>query len=316
MTDPQVAETTMPTETILITAPALHPEAQALLKDYRLVYTGDKLRDADLVDLCVREEPVAILARYGHFGHQVLAASPKLKVVSRHGVGMDSIDQPAAARLGIAVEGAFGSNSQAVAELAIGMMFGLARKLTWLDARMRQGRWDKDGYRGIEMCGKTLGIVGCGSIGGRVAKIGLALGMKVVVADPYLDSAALPEGATLATLAAILPDCDVLTFHCPLNSETRGMLGAGGLALLKPSAIVINTARAGIIDEAAMLEHLAAGRLAFGLDCFVEEPLGAQSPWLPSERTILTPHIGGTTDEGLKGMGVGAARNILKHLQP
>jgi D-3-phosphoglycerate dehydrogenase len=306
----------MPTETILITAPTLHPQAQALLKDYRLIFTGDKLSEAELVDLCVQQQPVAILARYGHFGERVLGASPKLKVVSRHGVGMDSIDQTAAARLGIPVEGAFGSNSQAVAELAIGMMFGLARKLTWLDARMRQHHWDKDGYRGMELSGKTLGIVGCGSVGRRVAKIALAFGMKVVVSDPYLDSTALPEGATPATLASILPACDVLTFHCPLNDETRGMLGAVGLALMKPSAIVINTARAGILDEAAMLANLADGRLALGLDCFVEEPLGAHSPWLTSDRTILTPHIGGTTDEGLKGMGVGAARNILKHLQP
>ena len=228
---------------------------------------------------------------------------------------MDSIDLPAAARLGIPVEAATGSNSQAVAELAIGMMIGCARKLAWLDARMRQRHWDKDDYRGTELCGKTLGIVGCGSIGRRVAKIADALGMKVQVVDPYLPAEALPAGATMTTLASVLPVCDVLTFHCPLNDETRGMLGAAEQARLRPDAIVINTARAGIFDEAAMLANLQAGRFAVGLDCFVEEPLGAGSPWLASPRTILTPHIGGTTDEGIKGMGVGAARNILRHLR-
>jgi D-3-phosphoglycerate dehydrogenase len=149
-------------DTILITAPKVHDDAVAALRDYRLVFTDAKVTEGRLVEICRTEQPVAILARYGIFNERVLAASPRLKVVSRHGVGMDAIDKVAAQRLGIEVEAAIGSNSQAVAEHAIGMMFACARKLAWLDQRMRERHWDKDGYVGFELFGATLGIVGCG----------------------------------------------------------------------------------------------------------------------------------------------------------
>jgi D-3-phosphoglycerate dehydrogenase len=306
----------MTQDTILITAPRVHAEATALLGDYRLVFTEASITEDGLVALCAAEKPVAILARYGLFSERVLAASPKLKVVSRHGVGMDAIDKPAARRLGIAVEAAIGSNSQAVAEHAIGMMFACARKLAWLDARMRQLHWDKEGYLGTELFGSTLGIVGCGSIGRRVAEFGKAMGMQVLVCDPYLSESELPAGVTKVDLDALLRGSQVVSLHCPLNDETRGMLGAAKLDLLKAGAIVINTARAGLFDEQAMQSKLRGGRLSLGLDCFIDEPLGADSGWLTTPNCVLTPHVGGTTDGGMKGMGVGAARNILKHLEP
>jgi D-3-phosphoglycerate dehydrogenase len=301
--------------TILITAPKVHTDATALLRDYRLVFTEASITEEGLVKLCIEEEPVAILARYGLFNERVLAASPKLKVISRHGVGMDAIDRIAAKRLGVAVEAATGSNSQAVAEHAIGMMFACARKLAWLDARMRQGHWDKDGYLGTELSGATLGIVGCGSIGRRVADFGKAMGMTVVVCDPYLSTGDLPAGVTQADLDNVLRRSDVVSLHCPLNNETRGMLTAAKLNLLKSGAIVINSARAGLFDEQAMQSKLHEGRLSLGLDCFINEPLPADSAWLTTPNSVLTPHVGGTTDGGMRGMGVGAARNILKHLQ-
>jgi D-3-phosphoglycerate dehydrogenase / 2-oxoglutarate reductase len=304
----------MTIKTILITAPKVHAEASALLRDYRLVFTDALVTEDTLVKLCVAEQPVAILARYGLFNERVLAASPKLKVVSRHGVGMDAIDKIAAQRLGIAVEAAIGSNSQAVAEHAIGMMFACARKLAWLDHRMRQAHWDKDGYLGMELFGATLGIVGCGSIGHRVAEFGKAMGMTVLVCDPYLSANKLPSGVTQVGLDAVLRRSDILSLHCPLNDETRGMLSAEKLNLLKAGAIVINTARAGLFDEQAMQAKLHEGRLSLGLDCFVDEPLAADSGWLTTPNSVLTPHVGGTTDGGMKGMGLGAARNILKHL--
>ena len=304
----------MTTDTILITAPTVHAEATELLRDYRLVFTDALVTEDALVKLCIADAPVAILARYGLFNERVLAASPKLKVISRHGVGMDAIDKLAAERLGIAVEGAIGSNSQAVAEHAIGMMFACARKLAWLDYRMRQAHWDKDGYLGMELCGATLGIVGCGSIGRRVAEFGKAMGMNVLVCDPYLSASNLPGGVTPVDLDVVLRRSDIVSLHCPLNDETRGMLSAEKLGLLKRGAIVINTARAGLFDEHAMQSKLHEGRLSLGLDCFVDEPLGADSAWLTTPNSVLTPHVGGTTDGGMKGMGVGAARNILKHL--
>jgi D-3-phosphoglycerate dehydrogenase / 2-oxoglutarate reductase len=305
----------MTNDTILITAPKVHAEAAELLRDYRILFTDASVTEKTLVNLCATEQPVAILARYGLFNERVLTASQKLKVISRHGVGMDSIDKIASERLGIAVEAAIGSNSQAVAELAIGMMFACARKLAWLDHRMRQVHWDKDGYLGMELFGATLGIVGCGAIGHRVAEFGKAMGMKVLVCDPYLSANNMPNGVIQVDLDAALRRSDILSLHCPLNDETRGMLSADKLNLLKNGAIVINTARAGLFDEQAMQAKLHEGQLSLGLDCFVDEPLGADSAWLTTPNSVLSPHVGGTTDGGMKGMGVGAARNILKHLE-
>lgn len=305
----------MTLDTIVITEAKVHPDAVDLLRDYRLVYAGARFTEDELVALCEREQPVAILARYGLFNERVLSASPRLKVVSRHGVGMDTIDQPAARRLGIAAEAAVGSNSQAVAEHALGLMLACARRISWLDQRMHGGYWDKPGYLGLELHGATLGIVGCGAIGGRVLRFAQAIGMRVLVCDPYLAASALPADVELLTLEALLKRSDIVSLHCPLDDSTRGLLSADRLALLRKGAIVINTARAGLFDEAAMQARLRAGELQLGLDCFVTEPLPADSPWLELEHAVLTPHIGGTTNGGLRGMAVGAAQNILKVLQ-
>jgi len=305
----------MTTDTIVITEARIHPDAVALLADYKLVYTGARFTEDELVALCRTEQPVAILARYGLFNERVLAASQKLKVISRHGVGMDAIDQPAARRLGIEALAAVGSNSQAVAEHALGLMLACARRISWLDQRMHGGHWDKPGYLGLELHGATLGIVGCGAIGGRVLRFAQAIGMRVVVCDPYLDASALPADVELLPLEPLLERCDIVSLHCPLDDSTRGLLTADRLALLRRGAIVINTARAGLFDEAAMQARLGTGELQLGLDCFVTEPLPENSPWLQLDNAVLTPHIGGTTDGGLRGMAVGAARNILKVLQ-
>lgn len=304
----------MATDTIVVTEAKIHPDAVALLAGYRLVYTGAKFTQDELVALCEREQPIAILARYGRIDHRVLSASSRLKVVGRHGVGMDAIDQQAACELGIAAVAAIGSNSQAVAEHTLGLMLACARRIAWLDRRMHDGHWDKAGYMGLELSGATLGIVGCGSIGARVMRFALAIGMKVRVCDPYIDAATLPPGVVLCALDELLPLCDVLSLHCPLDDATRGLLDARRLDLLRKNAIVINTARAGLIDEAAIQKKLKAGELQLGMDCFAVEPMADDSPWLDTPNAVLTPHIGGTTDGGLRGMAVGAAENILRHL--
>jgi D-3-phosphoglycerate dehydrogenase len=301
-------------ETILISEARLHPDAVELLRDYRLIYTGAKFTQDELVALCEREQPVAILARYGQFNRRVLAASPRLRVISRHGVGLDAIDRTAARELGVAVHAATGSNSQAVAEHALGLMLACARRIAWLDQRMHAGQWDKQSYLGLELAGATLGVVGCGSIGARVVRFGQAIGMRVLVSDPFLSVAALPEGATAMELDELLAVCDVVSLHCPLDDSTRGLLDARRLGLLRQGAIVINTARAGLFDEAEMHRLLRADRLQLGLDCFETEPLPADSPWLDMPNALLTPHVGGTTNGGLRGMAVGAANNILEAL--
>lgn len=303
---------TITADTIVVTEAAIHPDAVTLLAGYRLVYAGAKFTQDELVVLCEREQPVAILARYGRIDRRVLSASSRLKVVGRHGVGMDAIDQQAARDLGIAAIAAVGSNSQAVAEHTLGLMLACARRIPWLDRRMHDGHWDKAGYMGLELSGATLGIVGCGSIGARVMRFALAIGMNVRVCDPYIEPDALPSGVTLCRLDELLPMCDVLSLHCPLDDATRGLLDERRLELLGKNAIVINTARAGLFDEAAMQKRLKAGDLHLGLDCFDEEPLDETSSWLGLPNTVMTPHIGGTTNGGLRGMAVGAAENIVR----
>ncbi|WP_407792381.1 NAD(P)-dependent oxidoreductase [Pigmentiphaga litoralis] len=302
-------------ETIVITEEKIHPDAVDLLKDFRLCYTGARFTQDELVGLVRLEQPVAILSRYGKISEPVQSASQKLRVIGRHGVGMDAIDQVAARRLGIKAIPAVGSNSQAVAELALGLILSCARKISWLDKRMHEGHWDKQSYMGLELSGATLGVIGCGSIGGRVVRFAQAIGMNVAVCDPFKQASQLPAGTTKLELEELLAASDVVSLHCPLDASTRGLLDARRLGLLRKGAIVINTARAGIFDEAAMRERLHAKELLLGLDCFLDEPIDAESPWSFTPNAVLTPHVGGTTNGGLRGMAVCAARNILSVLR-
>lgn len=305
----------MTQEAIVITEEKIHPDAVALLENYRLCYTGARFTQEDLVALVKREQPVAILSRYGKITEQVLSASPRLKVIGRHGVGMDAIDRGAAKRLGIEAIAAVGSNSQAVAELALGLILACARRISWLDLRMHEGHWDKQSYQGFELSGAMLGVVGCGSIGARVVRFAQAIGMRVAVCDPYLQVHQLPEGVDKVELEELLRSSDVVSLHCPLDESTRDMLDARRLDLLRKGAIVVNTARAGIFNEEAMRKKLHGDELRLGLDCFVDEPINRKSPWTDTPNAILTPHVGGTTNGGLRGMAVGAARNILSVLE-
>ncbi|SAI69624.1 D-3-phosphoglycerate dehydrogenase [Bordetella ansorpii] len=305
----------MSQETIVITEEKVHPDAVALLKGYRLCYTGARFTQEDLTALVRREQPVGILFRYGRITEQVLLASQKLRVIGRHGVGMDAIDREAAKRLDIQAIAAVGSNSQAVAELALCLILACARHISWLDRRMHEGHWDKQSYQGFELSGAMLGVVGCGSIGARVVRFAQAIGMRVMVCDPYLQVDQLPEGVQKVELEELLTSSDVVSLHCPLDESTRNMLDAHRLDLLRKGAIVVNTARAGILDEVAMRKKLQAHELYLGLDCFVDEPIDTESPWTETPNAILTPHIGGTTNGGLRGMAVGAARSILSVLE-
>lgn len=305
----------MTQETIVVTAASIHPDAAAMLGNYHVVYADVRAGEDALAELCRIEQPSAIMVRYGNISNKVISASSKLRVIAKHGVGIDNIDQVAARRLGIPVTAALGSNSQAVAEHTLGLMFACARMTGWLDARMREGHWDKDSYSGIELAGATLGLIGAGSIGRRVADVALALGMNVLVSDPYAKPDSMPAKAQMVDLDRLLAESNVISLHCPLTADTRNLLNAERLASLKDQAIIINTARAGLFDEAALLRQLHVKRLHAGIDCFQDEPLGATSPWLSAPNCVLTPHIGGTTAKAFRQMGVMAAESILSYLR-
>ncbi|SPC20420.1 hydroxyacid dehydrogenase [Cupriavidus taiwanensis] len=301
-------------DVIIVTGADLAPEAIALLGDYELVFAGKKPQAAELAALARQHNPVGIIVRYGSVTAEVMDAAPALKVISKHGSGIDVIDQKAAAERGIAVRAAVGANAAAVAEHAWALILACAKSVPQLNARMRAGHWDKSVHKTIELNGRTLGIVGLGEIGRRVAVTGVAMGMRVIAFDPYAKT--VPAGVTLVSeLKQLYQAADVVSLHCPLTEENRGMLNRETLSWFKDGAILVNTARGGLIDEPALAEALDGKLYAAGLDSFAIEPMVVPHPFQQLPNVILSPHIGGVSDAAYVNMGVGAANNVLAVLQ-
>jgi len=296
--------------TVLITAADLAPQALDLLKNMEVVYAGKTPTDEDLLALCKRHDPVAIIVRYGKVSAEMMDAAPSLKVISKHGSGTDTIDKAAAKARGIEVVAAVGANAAAVAEQALALMLACAKSVVPLDARMHAGHWDKATHKSLELGGRTVGLVGLGAIGQRFARMADAIGMRVIGFDPYAKN--LPDYIETAELATIWREADVISLHCPLTDENRGMLNADTLAQCKRGVIVVNTARGGLIDEAALLAAVRSGQVGgAGLDSFAVEPMTAGHPFQGQERIVLSPHIGGVTSDAYVNMGVAAAKNLL-----
>ncbi|PZQ60679.1 MAG: 3-phosphoglycerate dehydrogenase [Variovorax paradoxus] len=296
--------------TVLVTAADLAPQALDLLKNLEVVYAGKTPTEEDLVALAKRHDPVAIIVRYGKVGAAVMDAAPSLKVISKHGSGTDTIDKVAAKARGIEVVAAVGANAAAVAEQALALMLACAKSVVSLDARMHAGHWDKATHKSLELGGRTVGLVGLGAIGQRFARMADGIGMRVIGFDPFAKN--LPEYIQTVDLATIWREADVISLHCPLTDENRGMLNAETLAQCKRGVIVVNTARGGLIDEAALLAAVRSGQVASaGLDSFAVEPMTAGHPFQGQERIVLSPHIGGVTSDAYVNMGVGAAKNLL-----
>jgi D-3-phosphoglycerate dehydrogenase len=301
-------------DVILVTGADLAEKAVGLLSSYELVFAGKTPTEDDLVALCRQHQPVAIIVRYGRITERVIDACERLRVISKHGSGTDTIDKDAAAKRGIAVKAAVGANAAAVAEHAWALILACAKNVTELDQRMHAGHWDKATHKSLELNGRTLGLVGLGAIGARVAATGIALGMRAIAHDPFAANA--PAGVELLPLADVIAQSDVLSLHCPLTKDNANMLNAQTLATMRPGAIVVNTARGGLIDEAALAEALRSGALrAAGLDSFQVEPFTPGHPFTAIPNAILSPHIGGVTSDAYVGMGVGAANNVLAVLE-
>lgn len=295
---------------ILVTAADLAPQAVALLADYEVVYAGKTPDEDSITALCEQHQPVAIIVRYGKIPARVMDASKALRVISKHGSGTDTIDSKAAAARGIAVKAAVGANADAVAEHAWALILGCAKGVVALDARMRAGFWDKATHKSLELRGKTLGVVGVGAIGRRVAELGVAFGMEVLAFDPFAKAA--PEGATLVDLAELFRQSHVVSLNCPLTEDNRHMVNRASLATMRDGAILVNTGRGGLIDEPALLEALASGKLrAAGLDAFATEPLVGEHAFRAVPNVILSPHVGGVSEDAYVNMGTAAARNVL-----
>jgi D-3-phosphoglycerate dehydrogenase len=307
------------TYTVFVTATKLAAPGTALLAQAgaRVIYLSDA-DSVEEVEQVMATQPVdAVISRTVALSARAFAACPTLKVISKHGVGVSNIDVEAATARGIPVYVTPGANAQSVAELTLGLMFAAARRIGWMDRELHEGRWSRT-QDGIELRGRTLGLVGFGQIGQRVAKVCLALGMEVVAFDPALGAAAspIPGVRMMESLHSMLPLSNVLSLHVPLNKHTRHMLGAAQFAAMPRGAILVNTARGEVVDEAALIAALESGQLySAGLDTMATEPLPAGSRLAALPNIVLTPHVGGSTPAALGQMAAGAARNVLGWLQ-
>ena len=294
----------------LVTGSDLAPQALALLGDYEVVYAGKTPTEEDIVALCRRHDPVAIIVRYSKVGAAAMDAAPSLKVISKHGSGTDTIDKAAADTRGVKVVAAVGANAAAVAEQALALLLACAKSVVALNERMHQGHWDKATHKSVELEGRTIGVIGLGAIGQRFARMADAMGMRVLGFDPYATN--LPATIQPAPLEQIWREADAISLHCPLTADNAKLLNADTLAACKPGVIVVNTARGGLIDEPALLAAIRSGQVAAaGLDSFEVEPMTAPHPFHGEARITLSPHIGGVTADAYVKMGVAAAQNAL-----
>jgi D-3-phosphoglycerate dehydrogenase len=246
----------------------------------------------------------------------LMGFAPKLRVIGRAGVGVDNIDAAAATRRGIVVMNTPGANAVAVAELAIALMLALARKLPAANATMHAGKWEKKSLQGMELRGKTLGILGLGRIGLEVAKRAKGFGLEIIGSDPFVSAAVAREnGIKLVTLDELIASSDYITLHVGLTPQTTGVINAKTIAAMKKGVRIINCARGELIDDAALVEALKSGQVAgAALDVFAVEP-PKESPYAELDNVILTPHIAGSTGEAQEAVGIQIARQVRDFLK-
>lgn len=243
---------------------------------------------------------------------EMMSGGSQLRAIGRAGVGVDNVDIPAASERGIAVFNAPGGNTIAAAELTMALLISVARMVPAAEASLRSGVWDRAAFKGVELKGKTLGLIGAGRIGGEVAIRCQAFGMNVVVYDPYLTEERADEiGVALVGLNEVLDHGDFISIHVPLTEETRGICGADALRTMKETAYVVNASRGGVVDEAALAQALHDGEIAgAALDVYENEPLPEDSPLRDAPNLVLTPHLGASTAEAQVGVATEVAHKI------
>ena len=246
---------------------------------------------------------------------EVLDAAPRLKVVGRAGIGVDNVDVTSATARGVVVMNTPFGNAITTAEHAIAMMFALARQIPEASASTKAGKWEKNRFMGVELTGKTLGLVGCGNIGSIVADRANGLRMKVVAYDPFLsEKRALELGVEKVELDALIARADIVTIHAPYTEQTKNILSRERIFAMKKGARLINCARGGLVDEAALFEALKSGHLAgAALDVFETEP-ATESPLFGLENVVCTPHLGAATTEAQENVALQVAEQMSDFL--
>lgn len=288
-------------ECVVVVTPrsfALQDELAREVGDVR--YEAGPLSAEELVPLVTGAD--GLLAGLDEIDDRVFRAAPRLRVVARYGVGVDRVDLDAARRHGVVVTVTPGANTNAVAELTIALLLAVARPVVQGVETARSGEWKS--LRGVEVEGRTLGLVGLGRIGSRVAEKARGLGMHVVAYDPYVTGT--------VTLEELQAQADFVSLHAPVTDETRGLVDRDFLSRLKPEAALVNTARGELVDEAALVDALDAGRLrAAALDTLGHEPPSADDPLLHRDDVLVTPHLGAATVESAEAMGRIALEELL-----
>ena len=255
------------------------------------------------------EDADGLLAGHDPVDAGILDAAPKLKIVARHGVGTDRIDMAEATRRKVLITWTPGANSRAVAEYVFALVLGLFRNTPAACASMQAGQWDPRAFMGRTLYQKTMGVVGFGSIGRLVARMAQGLGMRVLAHDPFVDSA---TGVELCDLERLLHEADVVTLHCALTDDTRHLIDEGALSKMKSDAVLINTARAGVIDTQALCRAVGEKKIAgAALDVFDSEPPAPDDPLCSTPNILATPHIAAYAQEAISEMDRMCADDLI-----
>jgi D-3-phosphoglycerate dehydrogenase / 2-oxoglutarate reductase len=301
---------------IVITGPAIVDEAMTKLQEngVEVILIPPYTDSEEIASIVGKEEVDGIVVRMGDATETVINASPNLQVITKHGVGVNNIDISAATKRNVPVMITPGANSRSVAEHALAMILALNKRLIPLDTNLRKGKWEKTTFKGTEITGKCLGLIGCGGIGGELIKLIQPFDMKIHIYDPALSKEDFPE--VVDDINILYQNADIISIHCPLTDTTRNMIGKPQFEAMNSTAILINTARGGIINEDdlawALENNVIAGA---GLDSFATEPPDTNTPLWGAPNLLVSPHVGAVTKESMRNMGMQAAENILSVLQ-
>ena len=296
---------------VVLIAEELSPATLAVLGDGFEIQHCDGANRTEL--LAALATANAVLVRSAtKMDAEAIAAAPNLKIIARAGVGLDNVDIPAATSAKVLVVNAPTSNIVSAAELAVSLLLAVARNVVPANLALKDGKWKRSQFGGVELQEKTVGIIGMGKIGMLVATRLAGFDMKFVAYDPYVTVA--PTGGPkieMVTLDQLLAQSDFVTIHIPKTAETTGLIDAAALKKMKPTAFVINAARGGVLDEAALYQALVAGELAgAGLDVYATEPC-TDSPLFALENVVATPHLGASTEEAQDKAGVAVAESVV-----
>jgi D-3-phosphoglycerate dehydrogenase len=296
---------------VVLIAEELSPATLAVLGEGFKIQHCDGANRTEL--LSVLGTANAVLVRSAtKMDAEAIAAAPNLKIIARAGVGLDNVDVPAATAAGVLVVNAPTSNIVSAAELAVSLLLAVARNVVPANLALKNGQWKRSQFGGVELQGKTVGIIGMGKIGLLVAQRLAGFDMKFVAYDPYVKAA--PSGGPeikMVSLDELLAASDFVTIHIPKTDETKGLINAVALAKMKPTAFVINAARGGVLDESALFDALTAGTIAgAGLDVYATEPC-TDSPLFGLDNVVATPHLGASTEEAQEKAGVAVAESVV-----